>query len=70
MDIRLRPGLLFLYVGISLLALGSLLRRLVLPSMDHEFLLVSAVAFVATVVVTYTLYDDRDRPAESEWRHG
>lgn len=69
MDIRRRPGVLFLYVGISFLALGSLLRRLVLPSTEYEFLLVSGGAFLATVLVTYVLYDDSDLAADSEWRY-
>lgn len=67
MDIRRRPGILFLYVGISLLALGSLLRRFVLPSSEYEFLLVSAGAFLATVLVTYALYDPKELPAETDW---
>jgi uncharacterized membrane protein YgaE (UPF0421/DUF939 family) len=67
MDIRRRPGILFLYVGISLLALGSLLRRFVLPSTEYEFLLVSAGAFLATVFVTYALYDPGELPAETDW---
>ncbi|WP_128224812.1 hypothetical protein [Halobacteriaceae bacterium SHR40] len=69
MDIRRRPGLLFLYVGVSLLALGSLLRRFVLPSTEYEFLLVSAGAFLATVLVTYALYDSTEATAETEWRY-
>lgn len=69
MDIRRRPGILFLYVGVSLLALGSLLRRFVLPSTEYEFLLVSVGAFLATILVTYALYDPTEVSAETEWRY-
>lgn len=69
MDIRRRPGILFLYVGVSLLALGSLLRRFVLPSSEYEFLLVSAGAFLATILVTYLLYEPAEVSAETEWRY-
>jgi uncharacterized membrane protein YgaE (UPF0421/DUF939 family) len=69
MDIRRRPGILFLYVGVSLLALGSLLRRFVLPPTEYEFLFVSVGAFLATVLVTYALYEPAEVSAESEWRY-
>jgi uncharacterized membrane protein YgaE (UPF0421/DUF939 family) len=69
MDIRRRPGLLFLYVGVSLLALGSLLRRFVLPPTEYEFLLVSVGAFLATILVTYLLYDPTEVSTETEWRY-
>jgi len=69
MDIRRRPGILFLYVGVSLLALGSLLRRFVLPPTEYEFLLVSAGAFLATILVTYALYEPTEVSTETEWRY-
>lgn len=56
MQIRHRPGILFLYVGVSLLATVSLLRQTLLPSIPYEYQLLSAVALTASVVVTYVLY--------------
>lgn len=56
MQIRHRPGILFLYVGVSLLATVSLLRQTLLPSIPYEYQLLSALALAASVVVTYVLY--------------
>lgn len=66
MNIRRRPGILFLYVGVLFLALGSLLRQTVLPPMAYEFQLVSAGALVATVLTTYLLYLPGELPSEPE----
>lgn len=56
MNIRHRPGVLFLYVGVSLLATGSLIRQFLLPTIPYEFQLISALAFIASVALTYLLY--------------
>ncbi len=56
MNIRRRPGILFLYIGVLFLAIGSLLRQTLLPSMTYEFQLVAAGALVASIITTYVLY--------------
>lgn len=56
MGLRRRPGVLFFVVGATCLSLASFLRRNVIPTIENEFVILSTVAFVLAVAVSYVLY--------------